>query len=88
MALKVLTLFTLLTSFTIFAKYPERCLGFSISIESAIEKARSYTGDPFKVWLSYSKRSGYCYWKVKGTNGYVIIDARNGDVVRFYKSRR
>jgi hypothetical protein len=79
----------LLTTFSLsYGAVPGECLRYSISIERAVETARQYTGEPFKAWLSYSKRSGYCYWKVRGSQGYVIIDARNGEVVRFYKKRR
>jgi hypothetical protein len=72
----------------LFAGSPGECLRRSISIEQAVRAARQYSGEPFKAWLSYSKRSGYCYWKVKGSKGYVIIDARSGEIVRFYRNRR
>ena len=78
---------TILSSFA-FAQSSSDCVLRSVPIEQAIEIARKHVGEPFKAWVSYSKRTGYCMWKVKGTGGYVILDARNGEVIRFYRSRR
>jgi len=71
-----------------FAQSAKDCVVRSVSIEQAIEVARKHVGEPFKAWITYSKRTGYCMWKVKGTDGYVILDARNAEVVRFYRTRR
>ena len=71
-----------------FSQSARDCVVRSIPIEQAIEVARKHIGEPFKVWMTYSKRTGYCMWKVKGTRGYVILDARNAEVIRFYRSRR
>ncbi len=64
------------------------CMRDSIEIERAIEIARQHSGKPYKVWMSKSKRTGECYWKVKGIEGYVIMDAKTGEIIRFYRNRR
>ncbi len=64
------------------------CLEESIEIERALEIARQHSGKPYKAWISRSKRTGECFWKVKGTEGYVILDAKTGEIVRFYRNRR
>jgi hypothetical protein len=64
------------------------CVQESIEIERALEIARQHSGKPYKVWISRSKRTGECFWKVKGTEGYVILDAKTGEIIRFYRNRR
>ena len=64
------------------------CIRRAIDIERAVEIARSQVGTPFKAWISQSKRTGECFWKVKGTEGYIILDAENGEVLKFYRNRR
>lgn len=64
------------------------CLENSIEMERALEIARQHSGEPYKVWITKSKRTGECYWKVKGTKGYVILDAKTGEIIRFYRNRR
>lgn len=66
----------------------ENCARSSIPIEDAIRSSREYVGEPIKAWLSYSKRSGSCLWKVRGTKGYIIIDGKNGEMVKFYRTGR
>ncbi len=63
------------------------CLYGSISIERAISIAKSYVGKPYKAWISKSKRTGECYWKVRGTEGYVILDAKSGELIKFYRRK-
>jgi len=64
------------------------CVREAIDMEQAVGIAREYTGKPFKAWISLSKRTGECMWKVRGTKGYVIIDALNGEIVKFYRNRK
>ncbi len=64
------------------------CIRRAIDIERAVEIARAQVGTPFKAWISQSKRTGECFWKVKGTEGYIILDAENGEVLKFYRNRR
>ena len=64
------------------------CVRNAIDIERAVEIARPQVGTPFKAWVSQSKRTGECFWKVKGTQGYVIMEADSGEVIRFYKNRK
>lgn len=71
-----------------FSQSARDCVVRSVPIEQAVEVARKHVGEPFKAWVTYSKRTGYCLWKIKGTEGYVILDARNAEVIRFYRSRR
>jgi len=66
----------------------EECVRDAIPIEKALERAGDYVGKPFKVWISRSKRTGECFWKVKGTEGYVILQAESGEIIRFYRNRR
>ncbi len=64
------------------------CAMSAVDIERAVQKARQYTGKPIKVWLSKSKRTGECFWKVKGLDGYVTIDARTGELLKFYRNKK
>ncbi len=66
----------------------EGCLRYAIPIERAIEIAKRHVGKPYKVWIGMSKRTGECFWKVKGTEGYLILQASSGEVIRFYRNRR
>ncbi|MDQ7039069.1 MAG: PepSY domain-containing protein [Aquificota bacterium] len=65
-----------------------RCLEGAIGMLRAVEIAEEHVGKPYKVWISRSRRTGECFWKVKGIKGYVILDAKTGEVVRFYRSRQ
>ena len=83
------TLLTLVViSSSVLASSYESCLRGAISIERAVEIGRDYVGKPYKVWIGMSKRTGECFWKVKGTEGYLILQARSGEVIRFYRNRR
>ena len=64
------------------------CAMSAVDIERAVQKAREYTGKPVKVWLSKSKRTGECFWKVKGLDGYVTIDAKTGELLKFYRNKK
>ncbi len=64
------------------------CISGAIEIERAIEIARAQVGTPYKAWISQSRRTGECFWKVRGTQGYMVIDARSGEIVKFYRNRR
>ncbi len=63
------------------------CVLNAIDMERAISIAREHTGKPYKAWISKSKRTGECFWKVRGTEGYVILEATSGELVRFYRNR-
>ncbi|RLJ70428.1 hypothetical protein BCF55_0700 [Hydrogenivirga caldilitoris] len=63
------------------------CIRNAVAIERAIEVARDYVGKPFKVWIGQSKRTGECYWKVNGTEGYIILKAETGEIIKFYRNR-
>jgi len=64
------------------------CIRRAIDIERAVDIARPQVGTPFKAWISKSKRTGECFWKIKGTEGYMILDAENGEILKFYRNRR
>ncbi len=64
------------------------CIRGAIDIDKAVDIARSHVGKPFKVWISQSKRTGECFWKVKGTEGYIILSAEDGEILKFYRNRR
>ena len=85
--MKVLVIFLTLVSASLGGSYFD-CVRDSIEIERALEIARQHSGKPYKAWISQSKRTGECFWKVKGTEGYVIMDAKTGEIIRFYRNRR
>lgn len=64
------------------------CIRGAIEIERAIDIARSQVGTPYKAWISRSRRTGECFWKVRGTEGYMVIDARSGEIIKFYRNRK
>jgi len=71
--------------------YPDSyydCIRKAIDIERAVDIARAQVGIPYKVWISQSKKTGECFWKIRGTEGYLILDAENGEILRFYRNRR
>lgn len=76
----------LFTSLSFAGSYHD-CIRNAVDIERAIDVARDYVGKPFKVWVGQSKRTGECYWKVKGTEGYLILKAETGEIIKFYRSR-
>ena len=63
------------------------CIRNAVDMERAIDIARDYVGKPFKVWIGRSKRTGECYWKVKGTKGYLMLKAETGEIIKFYRNR-
>ncbi len=85
--MKVLATLTLVLSFSFGGSF-YNCVRNAIDIERAVEIARAQVGTPFKAWVSQSRRTGECFWKVKGTEGYVIMDAESGEILKFYRNRR
>lgn len=63
----------------------DECIQSSMDIEEAIRIAKDYVGKPYKVYLSASKRKNRCLYKVKGTEGYISIDAKTGEIVKLYR---
>lgn len=61
--------------------------GNVISIEEAIRNARQYVGTVQSTQLSQSKKTGECYYRVRGTEGTALIDAKDGKLLRFYRKR-
>ncbi|RMH80925.1 MAG: hypothetical protein D6674_02210 [Acidobacteria bacterium] len=58
-----------------------------ISLEQAISSARQYVGTVQSAQLSKSRSSGECYYRVRGTEGTAMIDAKDGKLLRFYRKR-
>ncbi|WP_232500404.1 hypothetical protein [Hydrogenobacter thermophilus] len=59
----------------------------SISIEEAIRIAKPYVGEVHYSGKGQSKKTGECYYRIRGTEGTAVIDAKDGKLVRFYRSR-
>ena len=64
------------------------CVRNAISIQKAVTIAKVHTGKPYKVWVSKSKRTGECFWKIKGTRGYMVLRADDGEIIKFYRNKR
>jgi len=76
----ILTLLTL--AWASYASCPS-----SISIEEAIKIAKPYVGEVISTTKTQSKKTGECYYRVRGTEGTANIDANTGKLIRFYRSR-
>ncbi len=59
----------------------------SVSLEQASQIAKQYVGEVYSVSLRRSKKTGECYYSVRGREGTATIDASSGKLVRFYRSR-
>jgi len=80
--------FILLTLGLSFGGVHQDCAGNSISMEKAVEIAKAHVGTPTDARISRSRGKGECFWRVRGTEGYVVIDARSGKVIKFYRTER
>jgi len=61
--------------------------GSVISMEQAINNAKQYVGTVQSSQLSQNKKTGECYYRIRGTQGTALIDARDGKLLRFYRKR-
>ncbi|MEZ0323525.1 MAG: PepSY domain-containing protein [Hydrogenothermaceae bacterium] len=59
----------------------------NLSISHVESTAKSFVGSIESVKLSKDRRENTCVYRVKGENGYVVIDASTGEVIKFYKKR-
>ncbi len=59
----------------------------SISLEQAIKNARQHVGNVQSAQLSQNKKTGECFYRVRGTEGTAIIDAKDGKLLRFSRKR-
>ncbi len=59
----------------------------SISLEQAINNARQYVGTVQSAQLSQNKKTGECFYRVRGTEGTAVIDAKDGKLLRFNRKR-
>lgn len=59
----------------------------SISMEEAIRIGKSYVGEVLSSSRGKNKKTGECYYRIRGKDGTAIIDANDGKLIRFYRSR-
>ncbi|MEM2696027.1 MAG: PepSY domain-containing protein [Thermoproteota archaeon] len=59
----------------------------SISLEQAINNARQHVGTVQSAQLSQNKKTGECFYRVRGTEGTAVIDAKDGKLLRFTRKR-
>ncbi|MCS7084134.1 MAG: PepSY domain-containing protein [Aquificaceae bacterium] len=59
----------------------------AISIEQAINAAKQQVGSVQGVTLSQSKKTGECAYRVRGSEGTALIDAKDGKLIRFSRKR-
>ncbi|MFN3814031.1 MAG: hypothetical protein ACK4SM_05350 [Aquificaceae bacterium] len=59
----------------------------SISMEEAIRVGKSYVGDVISSSRGQNRKTGECYYRIRGRDGTAIIDAKDGKLIRFYRSR-
>ncbi len=64
------------------------CVRDAVPMERALEVAKQYVGKPLKAWVGQSKRTGECFWKVNGTEGYIILKAESGEIIKFYRNKK
>ncbi len=61
--------------------------GNVISMEQAINYAKQYVGTVQSSQLSQNRKTKECYYRIRGTEGTALIDARDGKLLRFYRKR-
>ena len=85
----ILVLLLILTGSSVFSvpHYLKDCVEIAVPIEDFIYNVESYTGKVYKVYLKKSRRTRKCYYTVKGVRGTAIVDAKTGEVVKFFKKR-
>ncbi|MCS7307712.1 MAG: hypothetical protein NZ526_04070 [Aquificaceae bacterium] len=62
------------------------CQG-AISIEQAINSAKQYVGVVHSTQLSQNKKTGECYYRIRGSEGTAVVDAKDGKLLRFYRKK-
>lgn len=72
--------------FIAFAFALEECRP-SISLEQAINSARQYVGSVYSAQLSQNKRTGECFYRVRGSDGTAVIDPKDGKLLRFTRRK-
>ncbi|MFN3599111.1 MAG: PepSY domain-containing protein [Aquificaceae bacterium] len=77
----------LLLLFFVFSSVFALECGNVISLEQAVNSAKQYVGTVQSAQLSQNKKTGECYYRVRGTEGTAMIDARYGKLLRFYRKR-
>ncbi len=58
----------------------------NVSVSQVEQISTPYVGTIKSVKLNKHK-NGQCYFKVYGNKGFVVIDANNGDLIKFTKKR-
>ncbi len=59
----------------------------TIGTERAIGVAKQYVGEVHAINLSQNKKTGECFYRVRGQEGTALIDAKDGKLLRFYRKR-
>ncbi|MEJ5339489.1 MAG: PepSY domain-containing protein [Aquificaceae bacterium] len=59
----------------------------SISLEQAINNARQHVGNVQSAQLSQNRKTGECFYRVRGSEGTAVIDARDGKLLKFTRRR-
>lgn len=49
--------------------------------------AKNYVGQISSVKLTKDKKENICVYRISGENGYVVIDANSGELLRFSKRK-
>ncbi len=59
----------------------------TIGVERALQAAKQYVGEVYTIRLSRAKKTGECFYHVRGKEGTATIDSTSGKLVRFYRSK-
>lgn len=68
-------------------RYLKDCIKDAVPIGDFIYTVETYVGKAYKVYLKKRKKSGRCLYTVKGERGTAILDAKTGEIIKFYKKR-
>lgn len=59
----------------------------SLPLHKVESTAKNYVGHISSVKLAKDKRENICVYRISGENGYVVIDANSGELLRFSKRK-
>lgn len=75
-----------LITFVSFPALASDCIE-TIPLSKIESTAKSYVGQINSVKLAKDKKDNICVYRIYGENGYVVIDATNGELLRFSKRK-
>lgn len=58
-----------------------------IGIEQAINSAKQYVGTVNSTQLFQNRKTGECHYRVRGSEGVAIVDAKDGKLLRFHRKK-